>query len=284
LPYALVAPAVVYLLGITLYPFIYVVRTSLYQSSFTAPGLSFFVGWDNYAQLFTNADFWNSLANTVIISGLALLFEFVLALTLAAVVYRDPWVKGWRMIFLAPMLFMPSAVSFMWKLLFVPGASVVNNLLAKTDVLPHTLNWVGNPALARASLIVADVWEWTPFLFLIFVGALQAQNVELEEAAQIDGARPWQVFWKISLPLLRPIIAVALVLRGIDAVNLFTKVYVMTQGAPAGKTETVSYFIYRIGFEQFDQGSAAAASVVVLILVIVAAQFIISRYFRPGWE
>lgn len=147
--------------------------------------------------------------------------------------------------------------------------------------MPHALNWVGDPALARISLIVADVWQWTPFLFLIFVGALQAQNADLEEAAKVDGARPWQVFWQVSLPLLRPIIAIGLVLRGIGAITMFTKVYVMTGGAPAGATETVSYFIYRVGFQQFNMGLAAAASVVVLIVTIGAAQYAISRYFKP---
>ncbi|MDA3922367.1 MAG: sugar ABC transporter permease [Salinisphaera sp.] len=284
LPYALVAPAVAYLLGITLYPFIYALYKSFYQSSFTMPGMDTFVGFGNYTDLFRNGDFLASVLNTLIISGSSVLAEFVLALGLAALVYRDPWVKGWRMMFLAPMLFMPSAVSFMWKLLFVPGASVVNNLMESTGFLPQALNWVGNPTLARLSLVVADVWEWTPFLFLIFVGALQAQNSDLEEAAKVDGARNWQVFWQVSLPLLRPIIAIALVLRSIDAVTMFTKVYVMTQGAPAGDTETVSYFIYRVGFNQFDAGTAAAASVLVLIVTIAVAQYAVSRYFRPAME
>lgn len=284
LPYALVAPAVVYLLGITLYPFIHAASQSFYRSSFVSPNLNIFVGLDNYVQLFTNGTFWASIVNTLIISGSAVGIEFVLALTLAALVYRDPWVKGWRLMFLAPMLFMPSAVAFMWKLLFVPRASVVNNLLAMTGFLPHALDWVGNPALARISLIVADVWQWTPFLFLIFVGALQAQNTDLEEAAKVDGARPWQVFWQVSLPLLRPIIAIGLILRGIDALTMFTKVFVMTGGAPAGTTENASYFIYRVGFKQFNLGLAAAASVIVLIVTIGAAQYAISRYFRPVME
>lgn len=132
LPYALVAPAVIYLLGITFYPFIYAAKQSLYRSSFVSPDLSTYVGLENYAELFTNAAFWQSIANTFIISGSAVIIEFILALTLAALVYRDPWVKGWRLIFLTPMLFMPSAVAFLWKLLFVPRASVINDLLART--------------------------------------------------------------------------------------------------------------------------------------------------------
>lgn len=284
LPYMLVAPAVIYLLGITLYPFISALHQSFYASSFTAPGLNTYVGWDNYTELLTSSDFWSSLLNTLIISGSALLIEFVIALGLAVLVYRDRWVTEWRLLFLAPMLLMPSAVSFMWKLLFVPGASVVNDVLMRIGLLPHPLNWVGSTFLARLSLVVADVWEWTPFLFLIFVAGLQAQNMELEEAAKVDGARAWQIFWQVSLPLLRPIIAVALTLRGIDLVTMFTKVFVMTQGSPGGATETVSYYIYRVGFNEFQLGSAAAASVVVLIITIAVAQVAIERFFRPVME
>jgi multiple sugar transport system permease protein len=128
------------------------------------------------------------------------------------------------------------------------------------------------------------VWQWTPFLFIIFVAALQGQDKEIEEAARLDGARWSQIFFSISLPMMQPVIAVALVLRGIDIITLFTPVHVITQGSPGGATETISYFVYRTGFKSFDFGYASAASVVLLFFTIVMAQTFVRRFFRSGKE
>ncbi|HET7411565.1 MAG TPA: sugar ABC transporter permease [Pararhizobium sp.] len=277
-PYLFIAPAVVYLLGITFYPFIYAVRESLYE---TSVGMEFWAGFSNYTQLFSDASFWRSIVNTVIISGSALAVEFVLAMAIALAVYKDPWVRGWRMIFLAPMLFMPSAVSYIWKLLFFPGTSVINDILLWLGLISGQLDWLGNTTLARIMLVATDVWEWTPFLFVIFLAGLQATDSEIEEAAELDGARWYQTFWFVTLPMMRPIIAIALVLRGIDLVTMFTQVEIMTKGGPGGRTETVSYFIYRVAFKEFNQGYAAAASVVVLVITIIIAMVVVRRVFRP---
>lgn len=283
LPYLLVAPAVIYLLGITLYPFIYLVWQSLYESSLTRPGMAFWVGFDNYWRVFTDPTFWESLWNTFVIAGTALLIEFVIALGLALVAMRSNWVTPWRVIFITPMLFMPSAVSFMWKLMFFPGGSVINDVLNRLGLIAHQLDWFGNAYLARSMLIVADAWEWIPFLFLIFLAGLQAQSESLREASTLDGARWYDHIWHISLPLLKPVIAIGLTLRGIALVRMFTKVFVMTGGSPGGATETVSYFIYRIGFKEFSMGYASAMSVVVLVINIVVVQIILARYFQPQW-
>jgi multiple sugar transport system permease protein len=126
------------------------------------------------------------------------------------------------------------------------------------------------------------VWQWTPFLFIIFVAGLQSQDAEVEEAARLDGASWFQIFWNVSLPLLRPVIAVAVVLRGIDISTMFASVTIMTAGTPGGMTETISYFIYRTGFRMFNFGYASAASVVMLVLTIVIAQTVVKRAFRSG--
>ena len=141
---------------------------------------------------------------------------------------------------------------------------------------------IGNIWLARTTLIVADVWQWTPFLFIIFVAALQSQDQEIEEAARLDGASWPAIFWNISLPMMRPVIVVAITLRGIDITTMFTNVFVMTQGSPGGATETMSYFIYRQGFKMFSFGYASAASVVMLVLTVIVAQTVVKRAFRSG--
>ena len=276
-PYLLVAPAVIYLLAITLYPGIFALWRSFYAGRFQLN----FVGFEQYIDLFQDEAFWHSLTNTLIIGGLTLAIEFVIALGLAALAYRDPLVKGWRILFLLPMLFMPSAVAFLWKLLFNDGR-VISDLLMRIGLVDANVDFMGSTWLARTVLIVTDVWQWVPFLFIIFVAALQGQDKEIEEAARLDGARWRQVFFSISLPMMRPVIAIALVLRGIDILTMFASPHIITQGSPGGDTETVSYFIYRTGFKSFEFGYASAASVIVLILTIVMAQLFVRRFFKSG--
>ncbi|HIP76867.1 MAG TPA: sugar ABC transporter permease, partial [Kiloniellaceae bacterium] len=188
---------------------------------------------------------------------------------------------GWRIIFLMPMLFMPSAVAFIWKLAFMDGR-VISDLLMRVGLISENIDFLGVVWNARLTLIVADVWQWTPFLFIIFVAGLQAQDKEIEEAARLDGASWPAIFWNISLPLMRPVIAVAVILRGIDITTMFTNVFIMTQGTPGGTTETISYFIYRTGFRLFNFGYASAASAIMLILTIIIAQVLLKRFFRSG--
>lgn len=278
-PYLLLAPAVIYLLSITLWPGLYAMRRSLYTGKFKLE----WAGFDNYVTLFADDTFWVSLWNTLVIGSITLAAEFVIAMGLAALVYRDPWVKGWRIVFLLPMLFMPSAVSFLWKLLFNDGR-VISDLLQRVGLDFGTIDFMGSTALARLVLIVTDVWQWTPFLFIIFVAGLQGQDKEIEEAARLDGASWRAIFFNISLPLMRPIIAIGLVLRGIDILTMFTPVQIITQGSPGGHTETVSYFIYRTSFKSFEFGVGSAASVLVLIATVIAAQTLVRRFFRSGTE
>lgn len=276
-PYLLVAPAVVYLLAITLYPGIFALWRSFYQGRFKLE----FIGFQNYVDLFRDETFWHSLTNTLIIGGITLAVEFMIAMTLAALVYRDPLVRGWRILFLLPMLFMPSAVAYLWKLLSNDGR-VISDLLMRIGLVDSNIDFMGSTWLARGVLVVTDVWQWVPFLFIIFVAALQGQDKEIEEAARLDGARWRQIFFSISLPLMRPVIAIALVLRGIDILTMFASPHIITQGSPGGNTETVSYFIYRTGFKSFEFGYASAASVVVLVLTIILAQSFVRRFFRSG--
>ena len=278
-PYLLLGPAVVYLLGITLYPGIYAVYRSLMTGKFKLE----YAGLQNYRELLVDNAFWTSLSNTLILGVITLSLEFVIALSLAALVYRDRWVKAWRILFLLPMLFMPSAVSFLWKLLFNDGR-VISDLLTRVGFGAGNIDFMGSTALARLVLVVTDVWQWTPFLFIIFVAALQGMDKEVEEAARLDGASWRKIFFNISLPMMRPVIAIALVLRGIDILTMFASVHIITQGTPGGNTETLSYFIYRTAFKSFEQGYASAASVLLLIATIILAQTLVRRFFKSGVE
>jgi multiple sugar transport system permease protein len=277
-PYLLLTPAMLYLMAITLYPGLF----AIYQSLFVVKFLSWtWAGIDNYALILRDREFWAALGNTAIIGGISLILQTAIALTVAYFAYRDPLIRGWRIIYLMPMLFMPSAVAFIWKLAFNDGR-VISDLLMRLGQIDHNVDWLGSIPLARLTLIVADVWQWTPFLFIIFVAGLQGQDQEIEEAARLDGASWPAIFWNISLPMMRPIIVVAITLRGIDITTMFTNVYVMTQGSPGGATETMSFFIYRQGFRTFNFGYASAASVLMLILTVVIAQTVVKRAFHSG--
>lgn len=268
----------IYLLAITLYPGLF----AIYQSLFVVKFLSWtWAGLDNYAQILRDREFWAALGNTAIIGGISLTLQTSIALAVAYFAYRDPLIRGWRIIYIMPMLFMPSAVAFIWKLAFNDGR-VISDLLMTAGLIERNVDWLGNVWLARLTLIVADVWQWTPFLFIIFVAGLQGQDQEIEEAARLDGASWPAIFWNISLPLMRPIIVVAVTLRGIDITTMFTNVYVMTQGSPGGATETMSYFIYRQGFRMFNFGYASAASVLMLVMTIIIAQTVVKRAFHSG--
>ncbi len=277
LPYFMVGPAVIYLLGITLWPGAF----ALYRSFYTGKFKWDYAGFDNYTTLLADKHFWEAVWNTLLLGSITLAIEFVIALLLAVLVYRSPWVKSWRILFMLPMLFMPSAVGYLWKLLFNDGR-VMADLLARLGLVDGGVDWMAYTLNARFVLVLVDVWEWTPFLFIILVAGLQGQDKEIEEAARLDGASFAQMFWNISLPLLRPIIAIALVLRGIDLLNNMSAVNIITQGSPAGATETLSYFIYRTAFRSFDHGYASAASVLMLILTIVIAQTVVRRAFHSG--
>lgn len=277
-PYLLVAPAVAYLMMITLYPGIYAIYQSFFSVTFTAWNP---IGIDNYTELFADSEFWAALWNTFVIGGIALTLECIIALSLAYFAYRDRFIRGWRIVFLMPMLFMPSAVAYIWKLAFT-DARVISDLLMSLGLIEENISFVSSVPLARMMLVVADVWQWTPFLFIIFVAALQGQDEELEEAARLDGASWPAIFWNISLPLMKPVIAIAVILRGIDITTMFASVYIMTQGTPGGATETISYFIYRQGFRTFNFGYASAASVFMLIATIIVAQLVVKRAFQTS--
>ncbi len=278
-PYLMVAPAVVYLLSITLWPGIF----ALYRSFYTGKFKWDYVGFENYITLLGDEHFWEAIWNTLLLGSISLAIEFAIALFLAALVYRSPWVKGWRILFMLPMLFMPSAVGYLWKLIFNDGR-VMADLFARLGLVDGGIDWMAHTLNARFVLVLVDVWEWTPFLFIILVAGLQGQDKEIEEAARLDGASFGKMFWNISLPMLRPIIAIALVLRGIDLLNNMSAVNIITQGSPAGATETLSYFIYRTAFRSFDHGYASAASVIVLVATIILAQFLVRKFFKSGRE
>jgi len=260
-----VAPTVVLLLALSIYPLVYSVKVSLTGRA----GFSL----TNYARLVRDRLFLQALAQTLLYTAVALAIEFVLGLALALLI--DSLGRGrafFRAGLLAPMLLPPVVVAVIWRLIYNPQFGVLNGTLRSLGINTSALTWTSGEGGALASVILVDVWEWTPFLFLLLSAGLQALPHEPLEAARMDGASPWQVFRDIVLPLLKPVMTLAILLRTMDLMRIFDQIFILTQGGPGFATETVSLYIYRTAFRFFNFGYAAAMSFLGLGLTIVFAR------------
>jgi multiple sugar transport system permease protein len=238
-----------------------------------------FVGLENFADVIVDRRFWNGVRTTFYFTLLAVPLQVVLGLAIAVLFNREFPGKGLvRTIILLPMVATPVAIALIWALMFNPSLGVFNYFLESLG-LPRSL-WVADASLAVPSLVLVDVWEWTPMVALILLAALQAIPGEFYEAARIDGASGWQAFRFITLPSIRSAIVVALILRSIDALKTFDIIYVITGGGPGTASETLNVFAFRTGFEFFRAGYAAALLIFLMFLVLGVA--ILLNLLRTG--
>jgi len=257
-----VLPAVAILFALSIYPLIFSIKVALTgaHGEFT---------FANFTRLAHDSVLAAAALQTLLLTLAALLAEFALGLTLAVLVDSLARAKSFfRAAFLLPMLLPPVVAAVAWRLMFNPQFGVLNGTLRELGVNTAHLLWTGGDHSALASVILVDVWEWTPFLFLLLSAGLQAIPHEPLEAARIDGANSLQIFRDVTLPLLKPVIVLALLLRGMDLVRIFDQVFILTQGGPGTATETVSLYIYRTAFRFSNFGYAAAMSFVLLALTI----------------
>jgi multiple sugar transport system permease protein len=264
-----VAPTVLILLSLSIYPLIFAIKVSL---TTTAGSFTF----ANYTRLFSDRLFGIAALQTVILTIVALSIEFVLGLALAVLVDSLGKGKGvFRAGLLVPMLLPPVVAAVAWRLIYNPQFGVLNGTLRQLGVsaerLSH-LTWTSGESSALLSVIAVDVWEWTPFLFLLLSAGLQAIPPDPIEAARIDGASSWQTFRDVTLPLLKPTIVLALLLRAMDLVRIFDQIFILTQGGPGTATETVSLYIYRTAFRFSNYGYAAAMSFLLLAATTLFAR------------
>lgn len=272
LPYLLIAPTVSVLVALSIYPLIYSVRISLQTGSGEAARWSL----SNFARLASDKFFLEALAHTFIYAVVALTFEFLLGLGLAIMLDRP--LRGrslFRSALLIPMMLPPVVVGVVWRLMLNPDFGAVNGTLKSAGINTESLTWTASPILALGSVIAVDIWQWTPFMFLVLLAGLQAIPQEPYEAAIVDGSSAWQTFCHVTLPLLRPAILIALLLRTMDLLRVFDQIFILTEGGPGFSTETVSLYIYRTAFRFSDFGYAAAMSFVLLLFTnVISAGYI----------
>ncbi len=229
-----------------------------------------FIGLENYQNVLTDWRFWNGIKNTFYFTALAVPLQLVFGLAVAVLFNREFPGKGLvRTIILLPMVATPVAIALIWALMFNPSLGVLNYFLESLS-LPRSL-WVADANLVIPSLVIVDIWEWTPMVALILLAALQGVPIEYYEAARIDGASGWQSFWHITLPSIRAAIVIALILRSIDALKTFDIIYVITQGGPGTASETLNVFAFRSGFEFFRAGYSATLLIFLLFVVLGVA-------------
>lgn len=275
--YAAVALPATFLLATVGYPLGYALVTSLYRLNL-ARQIDVFVGLGNYVAALHDDLFWSALRVTFEFTIVSTAIEFVLGMALALALYRRPRFQNViRTVVLIPMFMAPVVVGLDWSFLYDPSFGPLNWLLGVFGAPPQT--WLGSDRLALPALIAVDVWQQTGVMFVILLAGLQAISPEYWEAAAIDGAGSWTKFRHVTWPLLLPSTVVALTLRTMFALRTFDLMWVTTGGGPGVATQTLSVYMYKVGFSQFDLGYANTLSVL-LLLVIGAVSVLYASLLR----
>lgn len=267
-----IVPAAVVVLAVIIFPWIFTVYVSAHD--WRLGGARQWVGFDNYIKLFSDARFGWAMLRTLFYTVLAVIFPMMLGIAAALAFHRKFPLRGLaRTIFILPMMATPVAVALVWTMMFHPQLGVLNWLLAQVGLPPSM--WVYSTQTVIPTLVLIEVWHWTPLVMLLILGGLASLPVDPYEAAKIDGANGWQSFRHITLPLLMPFIVVALIIRCIDALKAFDTIYVITQGGPGSASETINIFLYLQAFAFYNVGYASAVVVVFFIIILALAALLL---------
>src|SRR3990172_414679 len=277
----MLAPGLLALAGVTLFPGVYLLYMSVMGWTAFSPVVRF-AGVDNFRTLLRSASFWEAAGTTLLFVTLSTGLSLLLGLALALALNEDLRGRGaMRTLLTLPLIVPPVVAGFGWKFLLSSDVGVIGAFLlplAGIRVAP-----MGDPQLAMASVVLADIWSKTSFMFLITLAGLQAIPPFLYEAARIDGAGFWAQLRLITLPLLKGVLIIAVILRVLDAINTFDVIFVMTQGGPGTATATFSILGWKIGFTYFDLGQAAALAVLMMLGAVFATNLLIRRARVGGW-
>lgn len=280
----LIAPAMLIILLFALFPLGYAINLSLRHVDLTSDvGIGPFVGLDNYRFALNDQFFWQAARRTITFAVFAVSIEMVLGVAIAFLLNGLHWGKGVvRSLLILPLAAAPAAVGLVWRYMYHPDFGVYNAIMSMLG-LPER-NWLGDVKLAMASVIVFDVWQWTPFVALIVLAGLQSLPKEPFEAAELDGASTWQVFRRLILPMLAPVLTLVFVLRAIDAIRLYDAIVSLTHGGPGTATETLTYYLYRLGMKFFRLDQASAISLLFLYVTIVFTGIVLRSMMRAQAE
>lgn len=282
-PWLFVLPCLVVILAVTIFPTIYTLGLSLFKWEATLKDKPF-IGLGNYIRLAGDDRFWHAALVTAIIVVGGVLLELTLGFAFAQFLSADG--RSHRFIvtmMLLPVMVMPVVVGYTWRLLWDTQYGPINQIIGWIIGRPFQYTWLAQPSSAILCILITEIWQWTPFMFLILYSGLATLDMELFDAAKIDGASTWNQIRYLTIPLMKPIIVVAVLIRALDAIKAFDLIFTLTSGGPGTSTETLSFYIYKVGFQFFRLGYGAAISFISLIFLSILFTYLL-RYLRTIWQ
>ena len=266
-------PGLFVLIGILIFPIIFTIRLSLSGWNSYTPEMNF-IGITNYIRLFTDDPrFWESFFRLSFLSVSTVILQYIIGFALALMVWREiKFKRFFRVIFLIPMMTTPVIMTVIWRTFFHESLGPVNDLLGHVGIGP--ILWLSDPVIAKFTVIIVEVWQWTPFMFLLLLAGLLSLPKEPFLAAAIDGASSFRKFVYVTFPLMAPISIGAIIIRLIEASKIMDTVFVLTSGGPGTATETSSFYIYIKGLREFQMGYAATLSFTYLVIMIISLTII----------
>ncbi|MBV8912717.1 MAG: sugar ABC transporter permease [Acetobacteraceae bacterium] len=270
-----ILPAGLVVLAVILFPWLFTLFMSV--NDFHVGGERTFSGVANYARMLSDDRFQWAILRTLYFTSLSVLLPIVFGVAAAVCFHRNFPGRGLaRTIFIMPMMATPVAIALVWTMMFHPQLGVLNYLLTSVGLPPST--WVYDPDTVIPTLVMVETWQWTPLVMLIVLGGLASLPSDPYEAAVLDGASIWQVFWHVTLPLVWPFVVVAAVIRGVDALKAFDTIFVISNGGPGTASETLNILLYLQAFSFYDIGYASAIVVVFFVLIMLVT--LLMLYFR----
>ena len=266
--YLLAAPTVLIVLLIILFPITFALISSFFDYTLINKSFNNFIGLDNYVNSINDEQLFNSISVTIFFVILVVLFEFLLGFFIALLLNSiDRFKSVYYFILLLPLLINPIVVGLIWRMFLHPQLGILNYLLSLISINP--VNWLGDPKMAFVTIIFVDIWHQVSFMIILLLAGLSAIPKEPYEAARSDGAGILDCFIHITLPYMRPVIIVTILIRLIFAVKTYDLIYIMTKGGPGDATDLISYYIYRSAFISLNLGEAAAMSTILLFIIVI---------------
>ena len=279
--WAFAAPAATIVLMVILFPWIFTIFMSLHD--WKVGGATPFVGLANYAKMLQDERFLWAIIRTIVFTAGTVIAPMFLGIWAAVCFASQFKLRGLaRTLFVLPMMATPVAIALVWTMMFHPQLGVLNYLLTSVGLPPSS--WVYDSSTVIPTLIMVETWQWTPLVMLIVLGGIASLPQEPYEAAILDGASAWQMFWHITMPLVWPFIMVAAVIRLIDALKTFDTIYVITLGGPGTSSETINILLYQTAFAYYDLGYGSAIVVVFFLLIFLISLLLLRVRQREAWR
>lgn len=274
----MILPTVMTLAAIFIIPVFFTLYLSVHSWSMSAVTPPAFIGLRNFTDAFSQRLFWQSLRATAIFTGCGVVIQMYVGIAIARFINRQyPGKEFFRSILILPLASTPVAISLVWRLMLNPTLGVLNYFVTSLGL--QTIPWLSDVKLVMIALLVVDTWQWFPLIMFIALSAMSTIPDQLYESAAIDGATRSQVFYRITLPLIRPSLIVAMMLRLTDSLKHFDMIYVMTQGGPGNASQIINLYIYENSFRYFKMGYSSAV-IVILFIIILLLNLLLSKFRR----